>query len=182
MYGERTLYRKVQVVLEYAKEEKHIAKDSLIEYIESNKPTNFLCSWRDKETDIIEHRYSRNSIERAIKICVDLKLLQGEKMVLTSRGKSATDPRRFPTIIGSGAKEFLETAGISLDSILNAINTILHLDKPYPPTSGGIWEHLGEAKSTINQEEFQWLLTIVGQCQILSMSQKRIFLPWSGQH
>ena len=57
MYGERTLYRKVQVVLEYAKEEKHIDQESLCEYIESNKPTNFLCSWRDKETDIIEHRY-----------------------------------------------------------------------------------------------------------------------------
>jgi len=177
MYGERTLYRKVQVVLEYAKEEKHTDKESLSEYIESNKPTNFLYSWRDKKTDTVKHRYSRNSIERAIKICMDLKLLQSEKMILTSSGKSAIDPRRFPTIIGNSAKDFLEAAGISLDSILNAIRVILHSNKPYPPTYIEIWENLSKTEGAISKEEFQWLLTLLGQCKILSMSQKRIFLP-----
>lgn len=182
MYGEKTLYRKVQVILEYAQEGKHTDKKSLSEYVESNKPTNFLSSWRNKETDIIEHRYSTNSIERAMKICMDLKLLQGEAMVLTPRGRSAIDPRRFPTIVGSSAREFLEASGISFNSILNSISAILHSDKPHPPTSEEIWEHLGQPEGTIDREEFQWLLTLLGQCQILSMSQKRIFLPWSGDH
>ena len=178
MYGEKSLYRKVQVVLEYAKEGKHTNKDSLLAFVERSKPTNFLTSWRNRETDIIEHRYSVNSIERAIRICVDLKLLEDETMALTSHGRSATDPRRFPTIVGNSAKEYLEASGISFASILNSINATLHSDKPHPPTSEEIWEHLGQPEGIINREDFQRLLTLLGQCQILSISQKRIFLPW----
>jgi hypothetical protein len=166
------------VILEYAKEGKHQDKKSLIEYIESNKPTNFLSSWRNRETDIIEHRYSTNSIERAIKICVDLKLLQGESMVLTPHGRSATDPRRFPTIVGGSVRELLESLGIPFNLILNSIRSILHSDQPRPSTSEEIWNQLGRPAETINEEEFQSLLALLGQCHILSVTQKRMFLPW----
>lgn len=182
MFGEKTLYRKIQVILDYAKEDKHSNKDSLIEYILGNRPTNFLYSWRDRNTDKIEHLYSRSSIENAIQVCIYLKLLHSETAVLTPRGRSATDPRRFHTIIGSSAKEYLEAAGLSMDILLNAIDKILHSAKPYPPTSDEIWESLVESEVKIRKEEFHWFITLLGQCQILSMSQKRIFLPWSGQH
>jgi hypothetical protein len=182
MYGEKSIYQKMQVILEYAKEDKHTDERSLGEYIEKRKPTNFLTSWRNKKTDTIEHRYSRNSIERAMKICKDLKLLEGEAMVLSSRGRSAIDPRRFQTIVGSSTREYLETSGISLNSILNSISTILHSKKPCAPTSEEIWENLGESKEKISLEEFRRLMTLLGQCQIVSMSQRRIFLPWSSRH
>lgn len=182
MYGERGIYRKMQVILEYAKEDKHTDERSLGEYIEKRKPTNFFTSWRNKKTDTIEHRYSRNSIERAIKICKDLKLLEGEAMVLSSRGRSAIDPRHFQTIVGSSTREYLETSGISLNSILDSISTILHSKKPCAPTSEEIWDTLGESKEKISLEEFRRLLTLLGQCQIVSMSQRRIFLPWSSRH
>jgi hypothetical protein len=180
MPGQKTLFRKVQVVLEYAKEGKHTDIESLVEYIESNKPTNFLTSWRNKETDIITHCYSTNSIRRTIKICMDLQLFQGATMELTRRGRSATDSRRFPTIIGNSVKESLELAGISFNSILQSISAILHTDKPHPPTSESIWEEIAEDSGTMGKKEFQSLLTLLGQCQILSMSQKRIFLPKFG--
>ncbi len=181
MPGERTLYRKVQVVLDYAKEDKHIDSETLSDYIINKQPTNFLYYWRNKETDIIEQRYSQNSIKRVINICVELKLLKEEKMNLTTRGKSAIDPRRFPTIIGNSAKEFLETAGISIESILNAITSILRLNKPQPPTSLEIWNYLKKNDVMITREEFRRLLTLLGQCKILAMSQRRIFLPYSHQ-
>lgn len=179
MYGEKTLYRKIQVILEYAKEAKHKDVKSLVELVESNRPTNFLSSWRDKETDKVKHRYSSDSIERAIKICIDLKLLSNENLVLTSHGKSATDPRRFPTIIGNSAKEYLESVGVSIDSIVGAIKELLNSKNPVPPTSAAIWDQLHMVQGAISQEEFQRLLTLLGQGQILSMSQKRVFLPWS---
>ena len=180
MTGERTLYRKVQVVLDYAKEGKHRDRATLIEYIVSRQPTNFVFYWRHRASDEVRHGYSEASIRRAIQACLDLHLLHGTELALTKRGLSATDPRRFTTIIGSSVSQFLESAGIPVTSIVVAISKILRSSKPRPPTAREIWDQLGAPEEAIDPDEFLQMITLLGQSQVLLMTQKRIYLPWSG--
>lgn len=179
MPGERTLYRKIQVVLNYAKEGKHTDKTTLIDYIIGRKPTNFIYYYRDKSTDEIIYGYSEKSLERTIQICHDLKLLSGEALALTRTGVSASDPRRFMTIIGRRTSEFLESKGISLNSIGRAIKKILQASNPQPPTAEAIWKQLEEEQEILEFSTFARFLNLLGQSQRLLMTQRRIYLPAS---
>ena len=179
MIGERTVYRKIQVILDYAKDGRHNDKDSLISYIVNRKPTNFIYYYRNVKTDEIEHGYSEKSIDHAIMLCIDLKLLSDEALTLTKIGVSASDPRRFPSIVGKKTSKFLEDNGIPLSSITNAIRKILRSSNPKPPTDKEIWEKLQLHDDGIKYRLFKQLTCLLGQCQVLMMSQKRIYLPIS---
>lgn len=177
MSGERTLYRKVQVVLDYAKEGKHKDQGTLVRRILDRQPSNFVYYWRDRHTDEIRRGYSEVSIEKAIQTCIDLKLISGSELSLTKKGVSAADPGRFPTVAGKSAAARLEEKGISLASVVKAIVSILHADPPRIPTIEEIWSKLGEPSHCIDPTEFRQMVTLLGQCEILRMTQKRIFLP-----
>jgi hypothetical protein len=181
MAGERTLYRKVQVLLDYAKEVKHRDRASLMKHIVDHRPTNFVYYWRDRVTDEIRSGYSTTAIDHTIHICEELKLLGGEGLTLTRRGVGAADPRRFPTIVGKSACEFLEVKGFRLEAILDAIKKIIRSSEPKPPTANEIWAQLGEPQESIDHQEFRQMVSLLGQCQILSVTQNRIFLPWPAQ-
>lgn len=177
MPGERTLYRKIQIILDYAKDRRHKDKRTLIDYIVGRKPTNFIYYYRDRTTDEIIYGYSEKSIERTMEICRDLKLLSGEGLFLTKTGVTASDPRRFMTIIGRKTSELLESKGISLNSILRAIRRIIRSSNPEPPTVRTIWHELNEPEESIDFLTFAQLLNLLGQSGYLVMSQKRIYFP-----
>ena len=178
MPGERTLYRKIQVVLDYAKEGKHHNEDSLLDYIQSQHPTNFIYYWRDRKTDETVHGYSVKSIAHVIRLCVELKLLSREELLLTETGVSAADPRRFPNILGEKVKELFEEKGISLASIHAAIARILQAESPTPPTAEKIWEYARTSNVNIDLTTFNQMIALLGQCKILLMTQRRIYLPF----
>jgi len=177
MSGERTLYRKVQVVLDYAKEGKHRDKSTLVERILDRQPSNFAYYWRDRRTDEVKRGYSKVSIDKAIQTCIDLKLVSGEEVNLTKKGVSAADPGRFPTVVGKSASARLEEKGIPHSSIVKAIVSILHADPPRIPTIEELWAKLGERGDGVDATEFRQMVTLLGQREILRMTQKRVFLP-----
>lgn len=177
MIGERTVYRKIQVILDYAKDGRHNDKDSLVSYIVNQKPTNFIYYYRNVTTDEIEHGYSVKSIVHTIQLCIDLKLLSAKALTLTKIGVSASDPRRFPSIVGKKTSEFLEDNGVPLSSITNAIRKILRSSNPNPPTGKEIWDRLQLPDEGIKYRLFRQLICLLGQCKVLMMSQKRIYLP-----
>jgi hypothetical protein len=177
MSGERTLYRRVQVVLDYAKEGKHKDKSTLIQYILDRQPRNFVYFWRDRRTDKVKQGYSRASIDKSVQTCIDLRLVSGPELSLTKKGVSAADPGRFPTVAGKSAAARLEEKGIPLTAVVKAIVGILHADPPRIPTTEEIWSKLGEPSDSIDATEFRQMVTLLGQCEILRMTQRRIFLP-----
>src|SRR5688572_8611360 len=120
MPGERSLYRKIQVTLEYAEEGKHKSVETLEDHIYRRSPTNFVYYWRD-DTDTIRHEYSRNSIQETIKTCVALGIIKASDGGLTTLGVSASDPRRFPTIVGNRVSKLLSEKGVGVDVIKKAI-------------------------------------------------------------
>jgi len=183
MAGERTLYRKLQVILDYAKEGKHSDIGTLVAYVLKHKPTNFIYYYRDRSTDEVKRGYSESSVERTIEVLTDLMLLSPGDLSLTKRGVAATDPGRFPGIVGKGVTRFLEGRGIPLESILETIKVILRAESPRPPTATEIWEKLGlpedseESEDSIDAKAFRQMMSLLGQCEVIYMTQRRIYLP-----
>lgn len=177
MPGEKTIYRKIQIVLDYVKSGKHHDYDSLLNYIYHRSPTNFLYYWRDLETDEIKFDYSKKSINRILNLTIELKLLSRNTMSLTKNGVSATDPRRFPTVIGKRVTDYLNSKQIPLKLIEKAIRDAIQENNPMPPTSLEIWDQLDLDEDVIKLIKFKQMINLLGQCNILYMTQKRIFLP-----
>jgi hypothetical protein len=178
MAGERTLYRKIQVTIEYAKEEAHDGVNALEEYIYQRSPTNFVYYWRD-DLDAIKHDYSRNSIINAVQLCIDLGLISEKDGRLTEIGVSATDPRRFPMIVGNRVSKLLSKRGASIETIMKAINSIVNTKLPKPPTAEEIWNHFEDDGIEMDLQTFKRLINLLGECKVLLMTQKRIYLPVS---
>jgi hypothetical protein len=183
MHGEATLYRRIQVVLDYANQKRHGDLMQLASYICSRQPTNFIYYWRDRKTDKIQHAYSEKAIENTVNLCGDLGLLakSADGVRLTKAGLSACDPVRFPAVLGRVVSEFLSTKGVSLDSIKTAIKKTMTSKDPQPPTFDAIWSHLelNAPQSDLDDLKFRQLLNLLGQSSVLLMSQRRIFLPRS---
>lgn len=180
MHGERSLYRKIQIVLDYAKEGKHRDKESLGDFIHSQHPTNFIYYYRNRKTDKIEHKYSRTSIDEAIDLCVELELLRKDDLHPTKTGISAIDPRRFPTIIGKKVSELFSRMDFPVTSIQSSIRKILQASNPMVPTATEIWSQLNsnnQKEGQLDVLKFTRLITLLGQCKVLFMTQRRIFLP-----
>jgi len=178
MPGEKTIYRKIQVVLDYVKSGKHHSFDSLSKYIYSRAPANFIYYYRHKETDKVKFDYSKKSIDRTIQLCLELRLISKDRLSLANIGASASDPRRFPIIIGKCVIDLLKRKKISLDLIKNTIEDVLHDSNPKPPTSLEIWKRLEVDENDIKLVRYKQLINLLGQCNILLMTQKRIFLPF----
>ncbi len=177
MAGERTLYRKIQVILDYAKDKKHPNIESLANYVTKQQPTNFVYYFRDRETDLIKHGYSENSIHQTIAFCINLKFLADrEPVVLTKIGIMACNPARFPNILGKQISELLSDRGVEKDAVVAAIRKTLRSETSIP-TAQEIWERLGEERDKMGFSEFKRVLNLMGQSKVLTMTQRRIFLP-----
>src|SRR5262245_19548036 len=114
MAGERSIYRKLQVVLEYAKCGKYDSLPQLAKQVERRAPTNFAYYYRDRKTDKVLKETSARSIDAAVSLAVELGLLSPETGLPSKTGGAATDPRRFPQILASRTEALLEKKGAPL--------------------------------------------------------------------
>jgi len=176
MPGERTAFRKLQVILDYAKQGKHRDVGALRKYVHGRAPTNFAYFYRDRQTDEIVQIISDRSIDATIDLAVELGLLTPETGSLSKIGVAATDARRFPRIVASKVGSLLEGKGIPLAAIARVIREdLLRADPPRLPTVDAIWtrfEHLG-----VDAEEFSLLLRVLADAGGISVSQRRVYLP-----
>jgi hypothetical protein len=79
-------------------------------------------------------------------------------------------------IVGTRVSKFLGKNGLDLSTIVDVIATLLRSPEPSPPTSEAIWEQFGN-ESKIDLKDFKRLINLLGECKLLWMSQKRIYLP-----
>lgn len=181
MPGERSLYRKIQIVLDSLKRESVASVEEIVEAVYVRHEPGFAYYWRDSETDRILHDYSRRSIHATVVLCVHLRFAEAESgtVRITKLGIRATDDRRYPVLLGQQAKSLLEESGIDLESILAAIRQVIGGDQPKPPAATEIWGQLDNESANIDFEDFRRLLGLLGQCQLIIMTQRRIFLPYA---
>ena len=169
--NERTIHRKLQVILDTARRGKFESLVELRAALEAEPPVSFMYR---KSKDRKLH-CSERSIARSIRVAVTLGLLDPDSAKLTDAGIRATDPQKFDRVIGRQAVDFLERTGASFPKIASAINKrLLHADPPMPPTAINIWSALDEP---IPYPSFAMYLRLIGYCGILATSQRKIFLP-----
>ncbi len=175
MPSERSVFRKVQIILEYCQPNKHKSIDDLVDLIAGRAPASFVYYRSDTESEEIRAIASYKSIMHAIELAIELGLIHENSGHLTKLGVSATDPRRFSRIIGNQTVELLEHKGLSLEKIESTISDkLLHNKPPLPPTVKRIWEALA---TEVKIKDFASYLNILGITGILSVEQKKIYLP-----
>ena len=175
MPSERSIFRKIQVILDYCQPRKHHSIDELKDVIEKKSPLNFVYYRVDTNSDETKPYASNKSISHAVDLCVELGLINSVTGHPTKLGVSASDPRRFSRIIGHQTLEILKLKGISLDEIeATIVQRLLHRTPPVSPSVKRIW---AELSTEIKLKYFASYMNILGLSGILSVEQKRIYLP-----
>jgi hypothetical protein len=179
MAHERSLFRKVQLVLEYCQARKHNTIPDLKKIIKTKSPVNFAYYKTDDATGERKIEPSTNSINTAVNLCVGFGLVEPNTGHLTKLGVSATDPTRYARIMGACAVDILAKKGIALDKIESIISTnLLQHKPPIPPTAREIWDHL---RPQLTFREFTPYMNILGLAGILTVVQKKVYLPMPKQ-
>jgi hypothetical protein len=169
--NERTIHRKLQVILDVAQRRKYQSLLELRTALEDEPPISFMYR---KAKDHKLHCSTR-SILRTLRVAINLGLLERESGKLTDTGVRATDPQKFDRVIGKQAADYLEHAGTPLSKITTAINRrLLRADPPITPTAVNIWSALDEPMAF---PTFALYLRLIGFCGVLATSQAKIFLP-----
>lgn len=175
MPSERSLYRKMQIILDYCQAGKHSNIDELQDLVIRHSPLNFIYHRRDPKTKEVLAQCSSSSIKAAIRLCIDLYLISAPLGKITPLGVSATDPRRFSRIIGKQVSDSMANHQVPVERIIDVINNeLLRRNPPVAPTADQIWEALGIPMSL---RYFRRLMHLLGQSAILQVSQQRIYLP-----
>jgi hypothetical protein len=179
MPGDRSLFRQLQVVLDYSRERKHDDVDALVRHIASRHSSSFIYYWRDRESGKIRHALSERSMRTAISLAVDLRLLEERAGVigLTRAGIAACDANRFRAVLGRQVSEFMERGNVGLSRIEKTIQALLSRRPPVVPTAGNILEQLAVKDEEADTDLLRRLLALLGHSGVLEMSQRRIFLP-----
>lgn len=174
MIGERSIYRKVQVVLDSAKAGKTKSLQELEENIISLSPINFSYTIMDKKRGKRVPHCSTDSVRKTISLCIDLDLIN-EKGKLTDVGINLLDQNKFEKILSKQVLIFLKNKDITLEKMSETIKAgMLQSDPVILPTSEAIWNAFDQPMSF---ERFSVLLTLLGQCNTITTSRRKLFIP-----
>ncbi|MBU4319655.1 MAG: hypothetical protein KJ739_00990 [Nitrospinae bacterium] len=174
MIGERSIYRKVQVVLDSAKSGKTKSLQELEENIVSLSPINFSYTIMDKKRGKRVPHCSTDSVHKIVSLCIDLELVN-EKGKLTDIGINLLDQDKFEKVLSKQVLIFLKNTGITLEKMSETIKAdMLQSDPVILPTSEAIWNALDQP---VPLERFSVLLTLLGQCNTITTSRRKLFLP-----
>ncbi len=169
--NERTIHRKLQVILDSARRSRYQSVVELRAILEAEPPISFMY----RKTKDHKFHCSDKSIARSINVAINLGLLDKESGRLTDVGIKATDPQKFDRIIGKQAVNYLDQSGAPLTKIATAINKrLLQANPPITPTAVNIWLAIDEP---IPFPAFAIYLRLIGYCGVLATSQSKIFLP-----
>lgn len=174
MIGERSIYRKVQVVLDVAKTGKTKSLNELEENIVSINPINFSYTIMDKKRGKRVPHCSTDSVRKTVSLCIDLELIN-EKGKLTDIGINLLDQDKFEKVLSKQVLIFFKNTGITLEKMSETIKADMLQSNPVIlPTSEAIWNALDQP---VPLERFSVLLTLLGQCNTITTSRRKLFLP-----
>ena len=176
MASSRSIYRKIQEVLDFAKSIDVKTAAQLRSEIESTEPQIFKTNQYDRESDAFVPRISQRVIRNTVNMCELLDLI-GVDGGLTDLGREALRKNRFDKVLSSQVRLKLRTKGVTLAEINRVIITSLQAKPPIMPTCARIWESCG---GTMSYSLFWRLLTLLANCGAAESSQKKIYLHIQG--
>jgi len=172
MPSERSLFRKMQIVIESARAGKAASIEDLCQRIKEEGPTIFNTSRYVPAQDAFLAEISLPGIRRAVRLCLDLELLT-DQGVLTQFGREAARKSRFSNVLGDQVLVVLERNGVKPSTMNAAIRKKLRAEPVVLPTSDVLWDEL---KPSLTQGTFSKLLTLLIHCERGQSSQKKVYL------
>lgn len=174
--SDRSLYRKIQVVIEEAGKGKVSSFDGLVASLSGH-----LCFTYYKgpgEPAECDNKTIENSVELAIK----LGFIDEHTMQITKTGIRALNRDQFSAVLKQRIKSYLNSQGLPFETLLEVIQKILADARSSAiPSWESIFDRIiklyGE-KVTIDRRSFHVLLTLLGNANGIAFSRKKIYLPY----
>lgn len=173
MASERSLYRKIQLVLDVAKSVNVESMHGLTTEIESRELPSFNTLQYDRESDTFVPQQSVKTIRRVLQLCRRLDLLT-DNGHLSTQGRVTLRRAKFDAALTLQVHQVLQQHGVDLNEVNAVIRAKLKADPPILPTAAELWDAIGPEE--LGQAEFSRLLTLLVNCGAASSSQRRIFL------
>jgi hypothetical protein len=172
MPSERSLYRKIQVVLDIIKGIDLSNVDDLVNEISARRLPIFFSRTYDHNTDTFVENVSKKVIARTIRLCQLLELIS-ESGALAKFGREALRGTRFDAVVAGQARKVLRSGGIDFARINSAIRKRLQSDPPTLPTCAALWDDL---EPEIPYAIFSRMMSLLVQAGSAWSSQRKIFL------
>ena len=172
MASERSLYRKIQIVLDVTKSVSASNLDELREKISGQELPVFVSEQYDEEEDRFVPRVSARIIRKTIGSCRLLGLI-GEDGRLTPLGREASRRRQFDAVLSQQIRAFLGNRDVSFKALNDLIHKRLQANPPLLPTSEELWHAI---KTEIPRGTFTRMLTLLAHCGGAESAQRRIYL------
>lgn len=172
MPSEKSLYRKLQLVLEQAAGSDTTKLNDLATQIESKRLPNFNTFQYDKKKDSFFWCQSPKVIRRTVRLCARLGLVDDSGQ-LTKDGRIALRKTQFNSVIAEKVREVLARDGVVVRQLNTLIKEGLNADPPQLPTAKALWS---KANLEISVGEFSRFLSLLSNCGAAHSSQAKVYL------
>jgi hypothetical protein len=172
MPSSRSIYRKVQLVLQYAKAADCTSISDLENSIRAENPLAFHTRRFDRKKDFFVTIISEKSIHSAVKFCRELKLIK-ENGSLTAEGRQATRQSKFEEVVSNQILSHFRNVEINIDNLNANIIANLQLKTPVLPTCKELWSLI---TAKIDYAKFSTMLNLLAQCGFAESSQRKVYL------
>lgn len=179
---DRSLYRKLQIVVEEAGKGKISRPEDLVETLFKSKPICFTYYKAGDGQPAKPVSCNREIFEHVVNLAIQLGLIDEHTGQVTKAGIKALNRDQFSAVLKQRIKVFLNSNGLPFESLLEVIQKIL-VDSKLGIISS--WDNIynrligqyGE-KITLERKNFHILLTLLSNADGIVFSQKRIYLPY----
>lgn len=177
MASEKSLYRKIQLVLGVANVAPKTTLKDLVTEVESQKLPAFNTLQYDPDKDQFSWRVSRRVIRRTVSFCYRLGLVT-EDGQLTRDGRQALRKTQFDIVLADRTRIILSASGIVIGKLNKTIEESLQSNPPALPTAKTLWS---AAKTNMKVPEFSRLLTLLSHCGAAQSSQSKLYLTFKAE-
>ncbi len=173
---ERSLYRKIQVILDEARKMDHSSTESLVKNILRMGYLNFTYFEVEKSGKAVPRTVKKETVKKVIETCIHLDLLTSGTAELTKVGHRAVERDLFNNTLRNQLKKAFRSMGCPVELIFDKSAAIL---SNRGEMSVSTWETIFRDLSldSSNKKRFHEYLNLFALCGGIEYSQKRIFLP-----
>lgn len=172
MPSEKSIYIKIQKVLDVAKSVKVSTRKDLADKIMDQGLPNFITLQYNREEDTFKPKTSKRVIRSILALCKTLGLIE-EDGNLTDEGRKALLRTQYDQVIVSRIRSHLRRSSVNFKELNKIILENLKSNPPILPTTKEIWSAID---SEISYSLFSRILTLLAQCGGAKSSQKKIYL------
>lgn len=172
MPSEKSLFRKLQTVVEIAKSGGASTLGELCQTVKDRGPDIFVTRRYEPTRDMFVSEISLKTIKRTVLFSRALGLLSDDG-ALTPLGREAVRRSRFSAVIASQTRAKLAQNGIKINELNDIIREKLRAHKPTLPTADVLWEEL---QPSLPRGVFSKLLTLLTYCNEGQYSQRKVYL------